>query len=126
MFHRVWSRVVAGDYEKMDARLYGYKRRRIRGAVYPAVLPGSDLDYVDGIVYLNVSSSDVKTLDEFEGEYYRKEPAECELCDRGKISACVYVLKEKYTNLIDDKEWDPAWFSQVCIHSFLMEYDGFD
>ena len=126
MFHRVWSRVAAGDYEKKNARLYGYKRRKIKGAIYPAVLPGTDLDCVDGIVYLNVSEGDVETLDKFEGEYYQKETAECELSHRGKISACVYVFNEKYKNLIEDKEWDPVWFSQVGIHSFLTQYEGFD
>jgi gamma-glutamylcyclotransferase (GGCT)/AIG2-like uncharacterized protein YtfP len=126
MFHRVWSRVAAGDYEKKDARLYGYKRRKIRGAIYPAVLPGTDLDYVDGIVYLNVSESDVKALDKFEGEYYHKETAECELSDRAKISVCVYVFSDKYRNLIENKEWDPVWFSRVGIHSFLTLYEGFD
>jgi gamma-glutamylcyclotransferase (GGCT)/AIG2-like uncharacterized protein YtfP len=125
MFHRVWSRVVSGDYEKKDAILHRYKRRKIRGADYPAVLPGTQLDYVDGIVYLNVSKNDINTLDEFEGEYYQKETVKCELSDGDKITACVYVFKEKYTNLIEDKEWDPVWFSEVGIHSFLGEYDGF-
>jgi len=124
MFHQVWPRVVAGNYEKVGARLYGYKRRKIRGAIYPAVLPGRSEDYVDGVLYLNVSEADVNALDRFEGEYYQKETAECELSKRGKATACVYVIKEKYADLIEDKEWDPVWFSEVAIHSLLSEYQG--
>lgn len=125
MFHRVWSRLVAGNYEKIDARLYRYKRRKIRGTVYPAVLPGKAVDYVDGILYLRVSKRDIKTLDRFEGDYYRKEMAECTLSDRDNIIACVYVLKEEYSHFIEDEEWDPVWFSKVGIHSLLAEYEGF-
>ena len=125
MFDRVWSKVVDGVYKKSSATLYGYKRRKIRGAIYPALLPGTDADYVDGIIYLNVSSSDTEILDEFEGEYYQKEMAECQLSHGSKIIAGVYVFKEQYRNLIQDEEWDPVWFSEVAIHFFLTEFEGF-
>ena len=126
MFDRVWSKVVGGVYKKSGATLYGYKRRKIRGAIYPALLPGTEADYVDGTIYLNVCRSDTKILDEFEGEQYQKEMAECELSDGSSIIASVYVFKEKYRDLIKDEEWDPAWFSEVAIHLFLTEYEGFD
>ena len=50
---------------------------------------------------------------------------ECELADGSKIIAGVYVFKEKHRNLIEDEEWDPIWFSEVGIYSFLTEYEGF-
>ena len=110
-------------YEKVTARLYGYKRRKIRGEIYPTVLPGTSRDHVDGIIYLDVSKSDVKNLDTFEGEYYQKEMAECGLTDGGIISAWVYVLKERYRNLVEDEPWDPVWFSEDGIHEFLADLD---
>lgn len=125
MFDRVWSKVVGGIYQKIDARLYGYKRRKIRDKIHPAVLPGTDRDWVDGIIYLNVSENDIKRLDKFEGECYQKEMAECELSERGKIIACVYVFKAQYRNLVEDEQWDPVWFSKIGIHLFLNEYEGF-
>jgi len=125
MFDRVWSKVVGHVWGKTGARLYGYKRRRIRGAMYPALLPGTDDDYVDGIIYLNVGKSDIEILDRFEGEHYQKEIVECELADGSKIIAGVYVFKEKHRNLIEDEEWDPIWFSEVGIYSFLKDEEGF-
>ena len=119
MFDPVWSKVVGSVYEKVTARLYGYKRRKIQGEIYPTVLPGTSRDHVDGIIYLNVSKSDLKTLDRFEGEYYQKEMAECGLTDGGNISAWVYVFKERYRNLVEDEPWDPVWFSEDGIHEFL-------
>ncbi|MCG6945214.1 MAG: gamma-glutamylcyclotransferase [Deltaproteobacteria bacterium] len=126
MFHRVWSKVVGGMHEKVGARLYGYKRRKIRGEIYPTVLPGTSRDYVDGIIYLNVSKSDVKTLDAFEGEYYQKEMVECGLTDGRTITAWVYVFKERYRDLVEDEPWDPVWFSEDGIHSFFDRYEGFN
>ncbi len=111
---------------KSGATLYGYKRRKIRGAIYPALLPGTEADSVDGIIYLNVSRSDTERLDEFEGEHYQKQMAECELSDGSSITAGVYVFKQEYRNLIEDEDWDPDWFSKVAIHLFLTEYEGFD
>ena len=125
MFDRVWSKVVGDVWGKTDARLYGYKRRKIRGAVYPALVPGIAEDYVDGIVYLNVGKSDIEILDNFEGEHYQKETVECKLTDGSKIIATVYVFKEEHRNLIEDEEWDPIWFSEVGICLFLTEYDVF-
>ena len=126
MFDRVWSKVIGGVYKKSVATLHGYKRRKIRGAIYPALLPGTDVDYVEGIIYLSVNKSDTKILDEFEGEHYQKEMAECELSDGSSIIACVYVFKEQYRYLIEDEEWDPVWFSEVAIQLFSTEYEGFD
>ena len=123
MFDQVWSKVVDGKYEKVAARLYGYKRRKILGEIYPTLLRGTSRDNVDGIIYLNVSKSDVKILDTFEGEYYQKEMAECGLTDGGNISAWVYVFKERYRNLVEDEPWDPVWFLEHGIHAFLADLD---
>jgi gamma-glutamylcyclotransferase (GGCT)/AIG2-like uncharacterized protein YtfP len=123
MFDGVWSKVVDGIYEKVGARLYGYQRRKIRDEIYPTVLPGTSGDYVDGIIYLNVSKSDLKILDTFEGEYYQKEMAECGLADGGNITAWVYVFKERHRNLVEDEPWDPVRFLEDGIHEFLAGLD---
>jgi gamma-glutamylcyclotransferase (GGCT)/AIG2-like uncharacterized protein YtfP len=123
MFDQVWSNVVGGMYEKVTARLYGYKRRRIRGEIYPAVLPGTNRDHVDGSIYLDVSQSDVKTLDTFEGEYYQKEMVECDLTDGGSIAAWVYLFKDRYRDCVEDEPWDPVWFLEYEIYAFLADLD---
>lgn len=125
MFQRVWPKVVGGMYEKADARLHGFKRRKIRGKNYPAVLRGTNLDYVDGKIYFDVNNNDMDLLDKFEGEYYQRERTECELPDGSIITAGAYVLKEKYWKLIEDEEWDLNWFSETGIHSFPKDYQGF-
>jgi gamma-glutamylcyclotransferase (GGCT)/AIG2-like uncharacterized protein YtfP len=126
MFGPVWNRVVRGRYPKHDARLYGYCRRRIQGQTYPAVMPASDDDHVAGKLYLNVDEIDLRLLDRFEGEYYHRVLAPCELPDGSKYLAGVYVLKGAYRHLLQDEEWDPVWFGKVGMKAFLESYQGFD
>ena len=126
MFEEIWTNVVAGNYSRQDARLYGYLRRKIRGEIYPAVIAGSNEDYVDGKIYLDVSIDDINSLDVFEGEYYQKRSCECQLDGGRKIPACVYVFKNKFQYLIESEAWDPDEFSKAGVVKFFIEYKGFD
>ena len=121
MFDPVWSRVVAGRYEKFGATLRGYERKGVRGEVYPVVVPGGAESHVRGIVYLDVSTADLARLDRFEGEsYFRK----AEQVDAGKtvLPAEVYVLKEEYYGVLSPQEWDPEAFRASGIHAFLRAF----
>ncbi len=125
MFDQVWSKVVNGNYERLKATLYGYERRKLKERTYPAVIPGNPSDSVDGILYVNVLPSDLLRLDRFEGDYYRKETADC-LIGGGEVAAAlVYVIEDRFSGLIEDKPWDPAWFAETGIRSFLDGYEGF-
>lgn len=122
MFEPIWSKVVSGKYEKTEARLSGYKRLKIKDEVYPALLPGADTDSVEGIVYRNVSFGDLKRIEEFEGQYYRREITACRLPDGSTLIACVYVLDGRFNNLVEDELWEPEWFEKVGIQIFLEKY----
>jgi gamma-glutamylcyclotransferase (GGCT)/AIG2-like uncharacterized protein YtfP len=125
MFERVWTVVVAGTYRKTNARLFGYQRRKIRGEAYPALVPGTADDRVDGVVYLDVGQRDAVRLDRFEGSYYSKKKERCSLPDGSRISAWVYVFKEKFVDIVDPQTWDPEWFEKNDIHTFMASYQGY-
>jgi gamma-glutamylcyclotransferase (GGCT)/AIG2-like uncharacterized protein YtfP len=125
MFNEVWSKVVRGTYEHVDAGLYGYQRKKVKGQAYPCVFPAGSADYVHGKLYRGVVDEDICSLDRFEGEYYQREWKECELSDGSKLPAWVYVFKKQYTYLIGAEDWDPDRFSRVGMYSFLSEYRGF-
>jgi hypothetical protein len=122
MFDPVWTRVVRGRYPKRDARLNGYCRRAMRYQIYPAVVPVSDAGHVEGKLYLGVEEQDIRLLDRFEGKYYGRVIAPCELPDGRQYAASVYVLKGPYRHLLQDEEWDPAWFDKVGMKVFLESY----
>ena len=125
MFDRVWTVVVAGAYRKTNARLFGYQRRQIRGEAYPALIPGAADDQVDGVVYLDVVQRNAVRLDRFEGAYYSKKKEICSLPDGSRISAWVYVFKEKFADLVEPQTWDPDWFKKNDIHTFMAAYQGY-
>ena len=125
MFKRVWTVVVAGTYQKTNARLFGYQRRKIRGEAYPALVPGAADDRVDGVVYLNVGQRDAVRLDRFEGAFYSKIKESCSLPDGSRISAWVYVFREEFADLVEDRTWDPVWFEKNGLHAFTTAYQGY-
>ena len=122
MFDPVWSRVVAGSYERCEAILQGYDRKAVRGETYPVLIPSSALSQVQGVVYCNVSSADLARLDHFEGEYYFRKTEQIITKEKKAFPAEVYVLKEEYYNIISHKEWDPVHFCTTGIHFFLHSF----
>ncbi|MBW1730653.1 MAG: gamma-glutamylcyclotransferase [Deltaproteobacteria bacterium] len=125
MFPEVWLRVIGKSYEKTEARLPGYQRRKVKNEPYPALISGVPTDNVEGILYLDVSTSDLASLDRFEGPFYQRIEVQCELQDGRRLPAHVYIFRGEYTHLLEDETWDPVWFAKVGLHEFLREYDGF-
>ena len=122
MFNPVWSRVVAGSYDRLEAVLQGYNRLSVRDEVYPVVVPSAFNSQVRGFVYRNVSTSDLERLDQFEGEYYIRKTEQVITLDMTILPAEVYVLKEEYYTIISHQEWDPVHFSTTGIHYFMHSY----
>jgi len=122
MFNPVWSRVVAGSYDRLEAVLQGYNRLSVRDEVYPVVVPSAFNSQVRGFVYRNVSTSDLERLDQFEGEYYIRKTEQVIILDMTILPAEVYVLKEEYYTIISHQEWDPVHFSTTGIHYFMHSY----
>lgn len=122
MFDSVWARVVAGSYDRFESILQGYERKGVRDEVYPVIVPSAGHSQVKGIVYPDVSSSDLAKLDQFEGEYYYRKTERITSNDMAGLSAEVYVLKEEYYSIISSRDWDPVYFSTTGIHFFMHTY----
>ena len=122
MFEDVWNRLVKGNYLSQKATLRGYARRSVKGDEYPVIFQADEL--VEGVVYYDISEEDRIILDIFEGEYYERKEVEL-LVKNEPIMASVYVLKEKYFDIIDPKPWSEALFATEGIKRFLSNYKGF-
>ena len=125
MFEPVWSRLACGSYVKRTARLQGFTRRKVRGDVYPVIFHSHEAEWVDGIVYLDVSDTDFRALDLFEGEIYDRESHMVIVEDGEKTIASVYVLKDTFYHMVDDVKWDPDVFATRGLSNFLGHYKGF-
>jgi len=126
MFDPVWSRVVVSSHERCEAILQGYDRKGVLNEVYPVLIPSTSHSQVEGIVYLDVFSSDLARLDQFEGEYFCRKAEQVVTLDMRILPAEVYVLKEEYYAIISPREWDPEHFSATDIHFFMRRYMGMD
>ena len=122
MFEHVWSKVVDGSYDRCAAILQGYDRKGLQDEVYPVVIPSSLHSQVHGTVYLDVATSDLVKLDQFEGEYYFRKTEQALRSDMTILSVEVYVLKEEYYAIIDPKEWDHVYFTTTGIHFFIHNH----
>ncbi|MDX1765190.1 MAG: gamma-glutamylcyclotransferase family protein [bacterium] len=125
MFEAVWSRVVSATCEKQQARLTGYSRREVAGETYPALVPGSRHDRVDGMVYFDLREKDMAALDRFEGDQYYRTREVCLLSDGRSMTAWVFIFKPEYGHRVKTSVWHPEQFAESGIVSFLSEYRGF-
>jgi hypothetical protein len=80
---------------------------------------------VDGVVYLDVSNEDIRRLDQFEGDLYDRQSQRVIMESGEGVVADAYVLKETYSHMTDDDEWDPLWFARDGLPVFLGGYRGF-
>jgi len=125
MYASVWNTVAAGVYQKSTATLKNFVRRAVINQEYPVVLPQEGSVGVQGIVYFDVSRSDILRLDEFEGMYYIRKKETIILANQRTIFAEVYILNDVYGAIASDKEWDQSHFEKKGINIFLTKYSGF-
>jgi gamma-glutamylcyclotransferase (GGCT)/AIG2-like uncharacterized protein YtfP len=123
MYESVWSLVVSVSYERTLADLSGYRRRLLRGQVYPALLAGDATDTVQGVIYLDVQPGDIERLELFEGELYRREKVGCVTRHGERLAAEAFVIRPEYLHLVIDRDWDPDLFARTGLAAFLNEED---
>lgn len=116
MFPEVWQRVVRGDYRSAPAVLDGHARFALAGETYPGTIVRAGAS-VAGIVYFDVSDSDVAALDAFEGSEYRRDRVRVRL-DSGALEDAhtyIYLLPQK----LSESPWLPEKFQ---MQRFLGTY----
>ncbi|MBE0582221.1 MAG: gamma-glutamylcyclotransferase, partial [Desulfofustis sp.] len=125
MYQEVWTRVVRGHYQCRPATLPGYRRRAVRGEVYPVALRALPENRIDGMVYIDVDPDDIDRLDIFEGKYYRRRIEEVSISSGTTIKAGVFVLRPDYHHIAADDDWDAEQFQRTGLPRFLGSYLGF-
>ena len=119
MFDTVWLQVTGSLNKNRKAKIRGFRRMSVNGEVYPALIPGSANDIVEGILYFAVDDLTLRRLDRFEGSAYEPQQINVVLSDDCFIPARCYVLKKEYYHIIDGQKWDPGQFEKVHLQSFL-------
>lgn len=118
MWPEVLEAVIGRRLQGTPAVVHGYRRLRVRGERYPAVVPSAS-DSVEGILYGNLGDSEFEHLDRFEGLEYDRRTALV-----NGLEAQLYVLAGAYRHLADRALWRPEDMQAEHLAAFCTEYKG--
>jgi len=119
-------RNVAGcRLSNTHAVLREYRRYKVKGEVYPALVAGAG-GMVEGIVYHDVPESAWLRLDRFEGEMYERRFVKVALADGRTETAYAYIIRKGFETRLDSIEWDFESFLRSGKTSFETDYAGYD
>jgi gamma-glutamylcyclotransferase (GGCT)/AIG2-like uncharacterized protein YtfP len=118
MFNEVLSRLLKGEYRKINSSLKGYQRVHIVGEIFPGIKLSSDRS-VDGLLVFGLNDKDIKILDDFEADYYRRKQLFVVADDGQEYAADVYVFREKYYYKLTGTDWSPEEFKEKYLAQFL-------
>lgn len=120
----IMSHVAGGHFVSRSAKLEGYRRRRMRGEVYPAIVPCPH-ETVSGRVYFSLSSAALERLDQFEGQQYERCSVTVASAD-GPLQVEAYVLAPAYLDRLSSSPWELTTFQRSGKVRFSSYYTGFD
>jgi gamma-glutamylcyclotransferase (GGCT)/AIG2-like uncharacterized protein YtfP len=123
MVPEVMSAVCGYDLPGVPATVEDFSRRRVTGESYPAIMP-SPGDTVSGMLYLDVSSSQLDALDAFEGSMYRRCGVQVRT-GSGDVEAAAYVIADGCQALLTDDAWSLEAFVDQHLSAFMSDYQGF-
>ncbi len=86
------------------ATLAGYRRVRLRGRAYPAIVATAGAS-TTGRLVLDLTTADWARLDEYEGALYRREAVQVIAGDVRPMAAVAFVLASGREDLIEAGTW---------------------
>lgn len=90
MFPAVWSRLVRGAHDSVAARLDGYQRYVVLEQDYPGLIAQPGVSVI-GRIWLGVDADDLRRLDIFEGNSYRRQNVRPMLANGATMEAQSYL-----------------------------------
>lgn len=123
MDDEIGGRMGLGRYGKVQAALHGFRRKMVRGEVYPGLIEDKD-GAVAGLLYLDVADDDVNRLDCFEGEEYERIRVTAHLENGSPLTCETYLFREEFRHRLMDEEWDPKTFREEGRNRFIEDYKG--
>jgi len=108
MFDEVWTLVVTGRYRSLAGTLADHGRFAVAEQAYPGMIASADARVV-GVIHLDVDDTDLRRLDRFEGDDYRRVTVSV-ACADGAIRDSETYLYEHPERLLASA-WEPAAFA---------------
>lgn len=124
MVREVMQRVSGYAAPGEAAALQGFRRRLLRGEVYPGIVPWPG-EWVTGILYRDLTEQQLTRLDDFEGAMYQRRQVWLNV-DGQRVAAATYVLVPAWHDLLGETDWALEDFLESGLQCFLSDYPGFD
>lgn len=121
----IMYRVCGEHFPSRATSLSGYIRKKLRDEVYPGVIARANSS-VEGLLYFDISTRALGFLDEFEGSYYQRRRVITVASDGTAIEAETYVLRDNFTTLLSDEEWNLNDFLNRDKLMFQQKYGGYE
>jgi len=117
-------RTVAGTLPRQrQALLRGYRRLRVKGKDYPALVPDPE-GSVAGVLYSNLTAPAWGRLDRFEGAFYARTLVSVERVDGKVLPAAAYVARSRFRYRLAPFDWDFAEFLRNGKKGFQRRVKG--
>jgi gamma-glutamylcyclotransferase (GGCT)/AIG2-like uncharacterized protein YtfP len=120
----VISAVTGASFQSSPTRLRDYRRRLLRGEVYPAIVPDSGA-ITEGVLYEGLTPEALAHIDVFEADQYDRKRVQVERLagsgrEPGRIEwGYAYVLRSDHYAMMTDVHWDPEVFRSNHLSEFL-------
>ena len=116
LFPELVTALTGKSFGYMPAILNGFKRYRIKGCDYPAIVEESGAK-VEGYLIENVDEKSLQILTFFEGEEYKKRQVVVS-GSKERINTIIFVWVGK-KELLEERDWDKFEFKQKSLKDYL-------
>jgi gamma-glutamylcyclotransferase (GGCT)/AIG2-like uncharacterized protein YtfP len=111
--------LVAGRrLEPCAAVLAGFRRGRLRGQLYPGLVPDAAAR-VAGVLWEGLDRTVLARIDRFEGALYERQRCEVAPAAGEPCAAYVYVLAPAHRARLLPHDWDEAEFRALHLPDYL-------
>ena len=124
MLGEVMELVAGRSFKSCPGMLAGFQRRRLRGEVYPAIVPAAAARAL-GVLWQDLDRAALARIDRFEGALYERQQQPVQVADGEFRSAFVYVLRPEQHGLLLESDWDEAEFRAAHLCAYLATCRAF-
>lgn len=117
-FSEITEKLTGKNFQTECAVLKGYRRRRVAGADYPAIVVDSQSE-VDGIILKDVDKRSLAIISFYEGEYYSIKRLKVTINNQ-LTEVSVFVWNSAISEL-ENEDWDREYFMKNSFSVYIEE-----
>jgi gamma-glutamylcyclotransferase (GGCT)/AIG2-like uncharacterized protein YtfP len=120
MFPEVMRAVTGREFASLAAELHGFSRYRVKDRTFPGIVIDPN-GSIQGILYPGIGEVTLQQIDDFEDDFYLRQPVTVITVHGTKMNAQTYVVPEQQSDLLTSEPWDPDSFMQKDLPRFLSQ-----